>query len=469
MPTTSTATITLKPRQAEAYESIKRNLKNGVTRQLVNLPTGLGKTILAIHTAGDFTKTLITVPTLELMSQTENTIKRVHPNATIKRLHGTQTSTDAQFIISTIATLNRRLNQLNPNEFSLLIVDESHHAKAATWENVINHFTPQLLLGLSATPERRDGLPLSDIFDDITYTLSTKDAVNENYLTQPIGIEINTHADLDDVRSNIGDLNQKDLNRIINTPQHNKLITDAHHKHAAGRQTLVFTVTIKHAQAIAHAFQERGVKADWVSGTDPHREEKLARYNAGEITVLTNAHLLTEGYDNPNTSCIIMARPTTSKVIYTQAVGRGLRTHQGKNDCIIIDVTGNTRKHRLVSIWDFWGTPRPENTNDPINLALRDAKRERIIADRYQRITGKTAELPTITKFVNLLEPAPQIETPSQLTEHQTAPAHTNALRMLLQYGYNVFDQTFSVWQANQALKIARANGRQRNPNIIPA
>lgn len=491
----------MKPRQEEAFNSVISALNSGIDKQLVNLPTGVGKTVLAAFTAGQFNRTLFTVPTIELLDQAIATFRRAYPGAPVAKIHGRSTDHHAKFVVGTIGTLYNRLDRIPADAFDLVIVDEAHHATAKTWAATLNHFQPTLRLGLSATPERTDGAPLSNLFDDITYQMTIKDAVEEGYLAPPIGIQVSTEEDLDTVRTTAGDLNQGDLAATINTPSRNNLIVNAWEEHAPGRKTVIFTVSIEHAQHLAEAFTDRGINATWVSGADPERHAKLSAYSRGEYQVICNAAVLTEGWDDPATDCVIMARPTKSKTLYVQAAGRGLRLHPGKMDCLIIDVADNTRRHRLMTVWDFWGTKKPRNQPaGPVNMRTATRQALEDVSDLFADLFDTDLELEAYHSMVDLLSPPPDVKPPKARTWHQApptaaqvkqlrllghdvtdtvwtrgqasalidnAPAHPNALRTLLAYGFDVLSSTWTVAQANAALADARKQGRRQDRALI--
>lgn len=500
----------MKPRQEEAFNSVIASLNSGIDKQLVNLPTGVGKTVLAAYTAGQFERTLFTVPTIELLDQAINTFRRAYPGSPVAKIHGRSTDHHARFVVGTIGTLYNRLDRIPADAFDLVIVDEAHHATAKTWATTLNHFQPTLRLGLSATPERSDGAPLSNLFDDITYQMTIKDAVEDGYLAPPIGIQVSTEEDLDTVRTTAGDLNQGDLAATINTPSRNNLIVNAWEEHAGpnapgagprGRRTVIFTVSIEHAQHLAEAFTDRGITATWVSGADPERHTKLRDYSMGRYQVICNAAVLTEGWDDPATDCVIMARPTKSKTLYVQAAGRGLRLHPGKQDCLIIDVADNTKRHRLMTVWDFWGTKKPRGqTSGPV--ALRTATRQALedVSDIFADLFDQDLELEAFHSMVDLLSPPPDVRPPKARSWHQApptaaqvkqlrllghdltdsdwtrgqasalidnAPAHPNALRTLLAYGFDVLSTSWTVAQANAALAQAQKQGRRQDRTLI--
>jgi type I site-specific restriction endonuclease len=143
----------------------------------------------------------------------------------------------------------------------------------------------------------------------------------------------------------------------VNTPARNTLIVNAWLKEASPRKTIVFSVNVQHAIDLAACFRAHGVAAESSWGDDPQRAEKLARHEFGETLVFTNCSILLEGYNSPSISCVCLARPTKSSLLFQQAIGRGTRLFEGKKDCLILDVVDVTRKHSLTSLASLLGFP----------------------------------------------------------------------------------------------------------------
>ena len=231
-----------------------------------------------------------------------------------------------------------------------LVVHNCHHAVSPSYREILEDLsllpdtTPgRLLLGITATPMRGDGIGLKGVFEKIVYRRSISDLVRAGYLADVKGIRVRTAVDLGKVRTVRGDFQAKDLSLAVDTPRRNELIVDAYRKHGERRKAVAFSVDIAHAQHLAEAFREGGFRADWVSGELPieERRERLRRLRDGEMDVLANCAVLTEGWDEPSVACLIMARPTKSTGLYIQMAGRGLRPYPGKDYCLVIDVSDN--------------------------------------------------------------------------------------------------------------------------------
>ena len=281
-----------------------------------------------------------------------------------------------------------------------VLVHNCHHACSPQWARVLDYFGlmqpggPILSLGLTATPNRSDGIGLRRCFDEIVYDMGIDAGIREGYLVDLRCWRISTKTTLDDVRTVAGDFNEGDLAKTVNTPERNGMIVKAWAQHAKDKKSLVFTANIQHALDLAEAFKALGVPTAAVWGDDPDRSEKLRKHRAGvELLVLCNCAVLTEGYDDPNIEVIVLARPTKSALLLTQMIGRGTRmpdgcqhisdVGDGKKDCIILDVVDTTSKHQLCTVPSLLGLP--------VNIDLRG----KTYQEAKQRIERVAAEFPT--------------------------------------------------------------------------
>lgn len=397
----------LRPHQIEAYEAVFEHLtQRGIDRQLVALPTGAGKTYLAIAISRAFTRTLFVVPRQELLHQTRNAYRNLTPHDHPGIIWGKRTEVGERFTAATVQTLHGRLENFTPDAFDAIIIDEAHHAAAKQWRDLVEHFHPDLLLGLSATPERLDGAPLSAWFDVISYQLTIKEAVRRGILARPRALEVRTGIDLDQVRRHHGRFDERELTRAINTTTRNDLVVRAYLEHGEDRQALAFTAGIEHAEDLAAAFRDNGITADSVAGTHRDRAERIARFERGDTRILANAQLLTEGYDYPPVSAVLMARPTESRALYTQCVGRALRLAPNKSDALLIDFHDASRRHSLAGVWDFWGAKRRATSlTAPTDLLERDEN-----TDRHLEGLAPDWDLNVYATTLDLLTPPPDID-----------------------------------------------------------
>lgn len=359
--------IILRDYQEEAVEAVFQALGEGVRRQLIVLPTGSGKTILFCAVAQRFGRpTLVLAHRDELVRQAAGKFEMVWPEASLGIVKAEENNHEGKdVVIASVQTISRpgRLAQFGPERFGFLVVDEAHHAVAKSYLAVIEHLgfmgeaPGKLLLGVTATPMRGDKVGLGAVFQKIVYQRSILWMVRAGYLVDYRGLRVDTGVDLGDVRIVAGDFSDTDLEHVLNTEDRNGLVVRAYLDHAAGRRAVAFVTGVQHALDLAATFRSAGVPAEAVSGETPEEERRrlLAAFRAGEIKVLTNCAVLTEGWDEPSLDCILMARPTKSKALYLQMIGRGARPYPGKQDCLIIDFVDNTSRHDVVSLPSLFG------------------------------------------------------------------------------------------------------------------
>ncbi|MBA0087758.1 MAG: DEAD/DEAH box helicase [Acidobacteria bacterium Pan2503] len=250
------------------------------------------------------------------------------------------------------------MSLLQPDEFSIVVVDEAHHAVAPSYRRIFDHFgllepsVSRYLIGFTATPRRGDKQGLGEVFEEVCYARDMREMIAERYLCPITGWRVDTDLSLDNVKVRHGDFIESQLARVVNMPLRNSLLVKAYRDFAPGRRAIVFCVDVAHAKDVHRAFAEAGIRAApvWGELSRDQRRSTLAAFSAGEIDVVTNCNVLTEGFDEPRVDCVIMARPTKSKLLYAQMVGRGTRLHPGKRDLMVIDVADNSRSHQLPGL-----------------------------------------------------------------------------------------------------------------------
>ena len=240
----------------------------------------------------------------------------------------------------------------------------SSNSIASTYMNVFEYFgvftnPKKLLVGVTATPNRGDKVGLAEVYQSIVFQRNLREMITAKWLCPITAYRIITGSDLTGVRIQHGDFVDADLAEAVNTPQRNQLAVDSYKAYCEGRRALVFCVDKNHTRDMADAFKRSGIPCGIVLG-DTDTEERaytLRQFAEGKIKVIANCMVLTEGYDLPTLSCIIMARPTKSGLLYTQCIGRGTRIHPEKENLIVIDLTDNSLKHQLISLPSLLGLP----------------------------------------------------------------------------------------------------------------
>ena len=281
-------------------------------------------------------------------------------------------------VVGTVQSLRRaRLTTWPRDYFKLIITDEAHHATAKSYQTIYNWFTARHL-GVTATADRADDDSLSDVFESVAYEYSMWDAMRAShpgpYLCRLTFVQCDLQIDLRDIRTTAGDFNLGDLEARI-TPMVDS-ISNAIRQEIGTRKTIVFTPDIGSGQAIASALKSMNLAAEAVWGNDPDREGKIRRLHSGETQVLCNCNLLTEGFDCKDVSAIVLCRPTKSRPLFAQMVGRGTRIANGKDNCLIVDFDYLTSKHDLVKATELFDTTCSDNEILDIAMELAKADKE---------------------------------------------------------------------------------------------
>lgn len=353
-------TIELRDYQQEAIDNLKKMREDGKTIALLYHATGVGKTITAATDAKAVGgRTLFLVNALKLASQAKDTFAKVWPEATLGEYTGSQKDVSQTVIFATVQSISKDLEKFSPTDFDYLIVDECHHAAANTYQKIFTYFHPKFILGLTATPERSDGEDMLELFQNVAHKMDLKTAVERGVLVPIRCIRVKTNIDLTDVRINGIKYNSQDLESKLFIPERNQWIVDTYLKYVNGKKTVIFCASVDYAAEIAKLLRDSGVKAEAVSGRDrvEVREKILKDYETGSTNVLCACDLLNEGWDSPHTTVLFMARPTMSKTIYLQQLGRGTRRCPGKEDLLVVDFVDNANMfnmpyslHRVLDI-----------------------------------------------------------------------------------------------------------------------
>jgi len=353
----------LREHQEEALINLSRMREEGKTIALVQGATGSGKSAIGVLDSKSVGgRVLFVAHTKELVEQGVRNFESLWSEVSVGRFYDTFHDTDTHVVCASVQSIVRNLDFFKPADFDYLIIDECHHASAKSYAKVLGYFCPKFTLGLTATPERADGEDLLEIFQDVAHKLDIKDAVEAGVLCPVRCIRIKTNVDMSDVRINGFKYNALDLEEKIMVPNRNRLIVDTYLEYVNGKSTVIFCTSVNHANEIAFLLRERGVKAESVSGSTKTLERKkiLEAYANKDIQILCACDLLNEGWDSPITEVLFMARPTMSKTIYLQQLGRGMRTYEGKECLIVFDFVDNANMfncpyslHRILNISEY--------------------------------------------------------------------------------------------------------------------
>lgn len=412
---TAAGAKTLRPYQQAILDAVA---SSPARRQLVQAATGTGKTVTfasLMQHAGVRRRLgsrpfsmLVMAHREELLDQAADKIAGQNPGLHVSIEQGERYASPlSDVVVASVQTLAARgcarLTRLKrAHDFRLVVVDEAHHATAETYRAILAQlgFLPaelplddgealqralrafgqsmpadRLLLGVTATPTRSDAVGLGAVFESLVYSYPLRQAIDDGYLVPIVAWAVETREDLDAVRTTAGEFNQRDLAKAVNKDARNRLALSAWQQHAADLQTLAFCVDVAHAHAVARTFEGAGIAAAAVSGETPKadRRQMLQAYTDRRIQVLANCMILTEGTDLPVTGCVLHLKPTKSATLYEQMTGRGLRLHEGKDVCVVIDVVDVARRHSLQTAPVLFGLPPTLKTNGRSLGELRQA------------------------------------------------------------------------------------------------
>ncbi len=367
-----------------------------VRSTLVVMPTGTGKTILFADIIRRCfpRRALVLAHREELIFQARDKIQRVTGyQVEVEMADLRATMHDGvlgrtHVVVSTIQTQTSggdgggRMGRFDPADFGLLVIDEGHHGTAKTYKRVIDYYgqNPNLkILGVTATPDRADEEALGQVFQSVAFDYEVLDAIQDGWLV-PVEQQVVEIAGLDfsAIRTTAGDLNGADLAAVMEAEKPLHGIADATLEIAGRRRTLVFAASVKQAEMLAEIFnRHRAGSSGWVCGKTPKddRRRLLAEFAGGQIQFMVNVGVLTEGFDDPGVELVVMGRPTKSRALYAQMIGRATRPLPGvvdgaddspehrraaiagsaKPSCLVVDFSGNAGRHKLMTSADILG------------------------------------------------------------------------------------------------------------------
>lgn len=333
--------------QKEALAALDATRQQGYSRGLVVLATGLGKTWLSAFDAVQLgaRRILFVAHREEILYQAAETFLRIKPSARVGFYMGQQRDATVDILCASVQTIGRaaHLELFNPRHFDYIVVDEFHHAAAPTYRRLLNHFAPQFLLGLTATPDRTDRSDILSLCDDnLVYEYPLFDGVRSQHL-----VPFHYYGIFDDDvdYTEIPWRNGKFDHRLLA----NKLATLGRARHALRQwrqyrqsRTLAFCVSRQHAEFMSEQFSKDGERAAAVHGESAlSRGEALEQLEQGKLDIIFSVDLFSEGVDLPSIDTVLLLRPTESKILFLQQIGRGLRHSPGKSQLVIIDFVGN--------------------------------------------------------------------------------------------------------------------------------
>jgi superfamily II DNA or RNA helicase len=387
-------TFTLRPYQQEAHDCVLRDFESSSSTLCV-MPTGCGKTVLFGAVARSMRqqgRILVIAHRKELIEQAARTMHLMTGERVDIEMADQWADqayrTKAPIVVSSVQTQIAggggagRMARFDPKEFGLVVIDEAHHAPANSYRKMLKHYhagNPALkLMGVTATPDRKDEAALGEIFDTVAYDYEISDAIRDGWLVPIEQNMVHVHGlDFSACRTTAGDLNQGDLAAIMEQEAMLHSVASPVMEIADGRKVLVFVASVRHAELICEIFNRHELgSAGWVHGGTPtwERESLFRRYRDGDVRILCNVGVATEGFDEPTIEVVAVARPTKSRSLYAQMVGRGTRplpgvvdgpeTAEARHAAIadsakakveVLDFVGNCGRHKLMTTADILG------------------------------------------------------------------------------------------------------------------
>jgi superfamily II DNA or RNA helicase len=370
--------MNLRPYQEKVIEDFDRAIAEGKRCIILVCPTGGGKTVIGaaiIRRPHEKRRgVLVLAHRREIITQTSAKL-HAHgiPHGIIQA--GVQPRPLEHVQIASIQTLWVRAMHMGRMELppaDLLVIDECHHAPAETYKKIIDAYPDAILLGLTATPCRGDGRGLGGIFDAIVECPQVAELIQQGHLVKT-RVYAPAEPDLKGVRVQAGDYVENQLADRMDRP---KLIGDivTHwHRYGERRKTVCFAVNVRHSVHLKDEFIRSGVRAEHIDGGTPkaERDATLARLASGEIELVTNCMVLTEGWDMPEVGCCILARPTKKMGLYRQMIGRVLRPAEGKTNAIILDHSGAVFRHGFAEDPVEWTLSPDRHAESPKHRTMR--------------------------------------------------------------------------------------------------
>lgn len=359
--------LRLRDYQRQAIDALDDAHQGGMMFPAVVLPTGTGKTVIfanmaAEHIEAHSNRNLILVHRDELADQTMDKIRQWAPHLSVGKVKAGDDEVFADVVVASVQTASRkeRLARLvasqasspdrRPRSFGLLTTDEVHHGVAASYRKIYDAFPKSQKAGFTATLSRGDGVGLGSVIDDVVFTRSILWMINKGYLVDPVGRTATAESlDLRGVSRTGGDYAAGSLGTAMINSGTPEVIAAAYREHAGDRQGIIFTPNVASAYVTAAELDKIGITADVVEGNTSLEERHLIykRSRLGELQVIVNCNVLTEGFDAPWINCVV-PKITQSEGLFQQMTGRGLRLYPGKTDCLILSIGGMSGKLRTL-------------------------------------------------------------------------------------------------------------------------
>jgi ATP-dependent helicase IRC3 len=394
----------LRDYQQAGLQAIDDAYHRGVRSMLLAMATGAGKTVvfadLVSRRPG---RALILAHRDRLIQQATEKLEAIIPRHKIGIVKAQMNQCAADVVVASVQTLARSRRLATMPRFDTVIVDECHRSAAVTYRRILDHVRHQdtLLLGVTATPSRADGIGLSEIYEEIVYQIGLLELIEQEYLVPLRGQKIYLNVDFSKLhtRTNtegINDYKQDEVVELMEQADWYKYATGAWLEHAKDRRTIAFVPPGKDdagrstvmAFRLADYMRECGIGAVALNGESPLGEQRraMADFEAGRVQVIVNCDLMVEGVDLPSANCALWARPTKSEIVYQQGIGRITRRSlaTGKVDGLVLDLVGVSNRLDLLTLGDLFGIEDLKDGEDIREAVKREKKAEEAIAEQRE-------------------------------------------------------------------------------------
>lgn len=441
--------------QEEAVAAVEREWAAGNKKTLIVLSTGLGKTIVfssvAARRVAAGEKVLILAHRGELLEQAADKMKKACGlDSVLEKAESTAVGSNCPVVVASVQTLyqDKRLEAYDKDYFGTIIIDEAHHCMSSTYQKVLEYFSSAKVLGVTATPDRNDKRNLGHFFDSMAYEFGIRRAVDEKFLVRPAAQLIPLRLDISEVAQSNGDFAAGELGTALDP--YLEEIADEMVSRCAGRKTIVFCPLVKTGVKFCEILNRKGFKAFEVNGESKDRKEKLEAFSSGKYNVAINALLITEGFDEPAVDCIVVLRPTRSRSLYTQMIGRGLRLAPNKEDCLILDFLWLTERHDLCH---------------PASIIAKDEDMARMMTERILAEGAKGEDSPVDLLGVEAAVEEDIIREREESLARQLSELRSNRAKFVdpLQYAFSIADENIINYEPTFAWEKKKPTQKQIN------
>jgi len=360
----------LRPRdyQGECIEAVEAAWAKGLRRPAAVLPTGTGKTVIFSHAITRWLernpgrRAMVLAHRDELVGQARGKLLSVAPDLDIGIVKGASNEARSRVVCASVQTVRNAKRAAQIQDVGLIVVDECHHATATSYLDVLDFYgcfepdaSPRgaVAVGFTATMERSDGTALGNVWQEIVYEYPLLKAIRRGFLCDPVGHAVKVDdLDMSKVRTTAGDYSEADLGDAISDSSALHVAAEKYHEHGQGQQGLAFLPTVATAHEAVSVFGEHKIETAAVDGTTPTEERRaiVRDYLAGNLPMLSNCMIFTEGTDLPGAAVALLMRPTQSRSLYVQMAGRVLRPDPERPGKVatLIDISGAAARHSLI-------------------------------------------------------------------------------------------------------------------------